>query len=99
MIVVIGRFRLPVDQIEAARPLMERVIAASLAEPGCRAYSYAEDLRERGLFRVSEVWDSREALKAHFGTEHMRQWQQDRTALGFHGREVSAYQAGEQIAL
>ena len=99
MIAVIGSFRFPPEAVERARWLMRAVMAATLAEPGCRAYSYAEDVREPGLFRVSEEWDSREALEAHFATERMRQWQQDRTALGFHGREISAYQAGEQIAL
>jgi quinol monooxygenase YgiN len=99
MIVVVGRFRLPAEHIEHAKPLMERVIAASLAEPGCRAYSYAEDVSEPGLFRVAEEWDSRAALQAHFATEHMKQWQEERQALGFHDREVAAYEAGEAVSL
>jgi quinol monooxygenase YgiN len=99
MLVVSGRFRLPPERIAEARPAMARVIAASLAEPGCRAYSYAEDVTEAGLFRVHEEWDSREALKAHFATEHMRDWQHVREALGFHDREVSAFEVSEAISL
>ena len=94
MILVVGQFRLPPAQVEAARPLMERVIAASRAEPGCLAYSYAEDVAEPGLFRVSEAWDSRAALEAHFQMPHMKAWQAERDALGFHDREVTAYSAG-----
>lgn len=99
MIVVLGRFRLPIGQVERARLLMEQVIAASLAEPGCLAYSYAEDVRESGLFRVSEAWESREAIQAHFATSHMKQWQAERETLGFHDREVTAYEASEPLSL
>ena len=99
MIVVSGRFRLPLDRIAEARPAMAKVIAASLAEPGCRDYSYGEDISEPGLFRVHEEWDSLEALRAHFATEHMKEWQAVRETLGFHDREVVAYEVGEPTPL
>ena len=99
MILVSGRFRLPVERISEARPGMAQVIAASLAEPGCRAYAYAEDVTEPGLFRVHEEWDSREALDAHFATAHMREWQASREALGFYDRAVSAYEATAETPL
>ena len=73
---------------------MAKVIAASLEEPGCRAYSYSEDIVEPGLFRVHEECDSREALEAHFATPHMREWQAAREALGFRDREVGACEIG-----
>jgi quinol monooxygenase YgiN len=99
MILVSGRFRLPLDRIAEARAAMAKVIAASLAEPGCRDYSYAEDVSEPGLFRVHEAWDSLAALKAHFAAEHMREWQSVREALGFHDRDVAAYEVGEPTPL
>ncbi|AKH42291.1 Antibiotic biosynthesis monooxygenase [Croceibacterium atlanticum] len=68
---------------------MRRVIEASRAEPGCHAYSYAEDVAEPGLFRVMEMWDDREALAAHFQTGHMREWQTRRTELGFYDRDLT----------
>ena len=91
MILVSGRFRLPPDRIEEARPAMAAVIAASLVEPGCRVYAYAEDVTEPGLILVHEEWHSREALEAHFATPHMHEWQRVRERLGFHDREVSAF--------
>jgi quinol monooxygenase YgiN len=99
MIPVSGRFRLPPERIAEARPAMAKVIAASLAEPGCRAYSYAEDVTDPGLFRVHEEWDSREALDAHFATAHMREWQEVRETLGFHDRDVSAYEVASETPL
>jgi hypothetical protein len=39
VIAVIGSFRLPIEALAQARPLMRDVIAASLAGAGCRAGS------------------------------------------------------------
>jgi quinol monooxygenase YgiN len=99
MIVVVGHFRLPAKTLARARPLMTRVIELSRAEPGCRAYDYAEDLIEPGLFRVSEVWTSREALAAHFTSPHMSQWQIERAGLGMRDRQITAYDVSGSEAL
>lgn len=99
MIVVIGEFRLPPEHHRQALAAMQRVIAASCAEPGCLDYSYAEDVLEAGLFRVSEAWQSREALGTHFDSDHMQTWQRERTAFGMSGRRVVAYVVGAEEAL
>ena len=99
MILVSGRFRLPPERIAEARRAMAKVIAASLAEPGCLAYAYAEDVTEPGLFRVHEEWGSLEALRAHFAMPHMKEWQAVREPLGFHDREVKAQEVREAIPL
>lgn len=94
MIAVIGSFRFPLEALDQARPLMRTVIEATLGEASCRAYSYAEDVAEPGLFRVTELWDSREALAAHFETQHMKAWVEQRAALGFFDRDISLYELG-----
>ena len=94
MIAVLGSFRFPPESLEQVRPLMCAVIAATRAEPGCRAYSYAEDVAEPGLFRVTEQWDSREALAAHFATPHMQAWSEQRAALGFFDRRIALHEIG-----
>ena len=94
MIAVLGSFRFPLEAIEQARPLMRAVIEATLTEPGCRTYSYAEDLAEPGCFRVMELWDSREELLAHLKTPHMKAWVEQRAALGFFDRDISLYELG-----
>jgi quinol monooxygenase YgiN len=88
-----------VEALEEARPLMRSVVEATLAEPGCRAYSYSEDVAESGLFRVTELWDDRTALAAHFETPHMREWVERRAALGFFDRRISLHEigAGEEL--
>lgn len=99
MIAVLGSFRFPLEAVEQARPLMRAVIEATLAEAGCRAYSYAEDVAEPGLFRVIEQWDSRDALTAHFATPHMKVWAEQRAALGFFDRRIVLHEIGPAEAL
>jgi quinol monooxygenase YgiN len=94
VIAVIGTFRFPLEALDEARPLMRAVIEATLVEAGCRAYSYAEDLAEPGLFRVMEQWDSRAALAAHFATPHMKAWTEQRAALGFFDRRIALHEIG-----
>jgi quinol monooxygenase YgiN len=94
VIAVLGTFRFPPEALEQARPLMRAVIDATLVEPGCHAYSYAEDVAEPGLFRVMEQWDSREALSAHFATPHMKTWAEQRAELGFYDREIAVHELG-----
>ena len=69
MVIVMGEFRLPPQQLAAARPMMRKVVDATRAEAGCIAYAYAEDMLDPGLIRVSETWRDRAALKAHFTAE------------------------------
>lgn len=98
-IVVVGQFRMPPENMEAARPLMAKVMLATRAEDGCIEYNYAEDVLDPGLIRVSEVWETREQLGAHLKTEHMAIWGQERTALGLSGRAITVFEADAGTAL
>ena len=93
MIVIEGTVRVPPDRIEAARPAMEKMIRASRAEAGCIDYAYSIDLLDPGLVRVTERWESREALKAHFATPHMAEWRAGFSALGVTDRSLRLYEA------
>ncbi|RYG29933.1 MAG: antibiotic biosynthesis monooxygenase [Burkholderiales bacterium] len=91
MIVLIGHFRLPADNVEAARAPITSVVSATRLEAGCVKYAYAEDPDDAGLFHVSEVWTDKASLDAHFASAHMKQWQADRQVLGMLDREITAY--------
>lgn len=98
MILVVGTFRLPLENRAAALEAMARVTEATRAEAGCLSYAYAEDLLEPGLYRVSEAWTDRAALAAHFQTPHMEQWKRERTGFGLTDRDMKAYEvAGEEV--
>ena len=92
MILVAGHFRIPPANLEQARPAMCRVVEETRREQGCISYSYAEDMCEPGLIRVSESWVSGAALDAHLASPHMQRWRDERTALGLSDRDITRYE-------
>lgn len=93
MIIIEGTVRVPPERIEAARPAMEAMIRASRAEAGCLDYAYSMDVLDPGLVRITERWESREALAAHFGTPHMAAWRAEFAGLGITDRSLRLYEA------
>ena len=73
--------------------------AATRCEPGCIKYAYASEPGDPGLVHVSEVWESQEALDAHFASAHMKQWQEERAGLGLSDRQITAYTVSGSKAL
>jgi quinol monooxygenase YgiN len=78
--------------VEIVKPVMEAMIRASRTEEGCIEYSYALDVIDTGLVRVSEKWRDRDALEAHFRTAHIAEWRAQVSALAVTDRELIAYE-------
>lgn len=93
MILIEGSVRVPPGNVMAARPAMEQMIRASRGEPGCIEYAYSIDLMDPGLIRVTERWESRAALDAHFKTSHMATWRSFFPILGMTDRSLRLYEA------
>ena len=93
MIVIEGTVRLDPDRMDETRPEMEAMVRASRAEAGCIDYAYAIDLLDPGLVRVSERWESREALTAHFRTPHMAHWRGVMAGFSLRDRSLRLYEA------
>ncbi|EQB32893.1 putative quinol monooxygenase [Sphingobium ummariense] len=99
MLLIAGTFRLPPENMPAARAPMRVMIEASRAEEGCHAYAFAEDVLDPGLIHVAERWESQAALDAHFATDHMAAWRDAGVALGIGERDLWIYQGGESRPL
>jgi quinol monooxygenase YgiN len=91
MLLIIGTVRLPPEMLEEARYAMQEMIEASQEEEGCIAYSYAADVLEPGLIRVTEAWQTREALDAHLESEHLLEWRANWERLGVHDRDLQLF--------
>ena len=91
MIIVEGSIR--IRDLSRARPAMEAMIRASRAEAGCIDYSYALDLVDPCLVRVSERWESRSALEAHIASDHLRAWRALWPEIGVSDRDLRMYDA------
>lgn len=95
MIIVMGTVRVPVENIAAIVPAMERVVQATRREDGCIAYAYAQDMLEPGLIHISEKWRDRAALAAHFKAPHMVAWVAERADLGLYDRQIRCFETDE----
>ncbi|WP_084396339.1 putative quinol monooxygenase [Henriciella aquimarina] len=93
MIVIEGTVRIDPARLDDARPAMETMVRASRAEAGCIDYAYAIDMLDPGLVRVSERWQDRDALKAHFESVHMTEWRGVIAGLGLRDRSLRLYEA------
>ena len=98
-LIVAGTVRVPAENLAAFRPHMLEMLAASRAEHGCLAYSYAEDVAEPGLIRVFEIWRDQGALDAHAQAPHMAAWRAAWPAFGVSDRQLSLYQVAAERPL
>ncbi len=96
MVIIEGTVRIPEGKLETARPAMESMIAASRAEAGCIQYAFAVDLVDPTLIRISERWESREALRAHAESPHMVRWQRSAAEIGVTDRSLRLYEAAPE---
>ncbi len=97
MVVVIGTIRLAPGAVNRARPAMAQMIAASRAEDGCIAYSYAEDILDAGLVRVTELWRDQAALDRHFTLPHLTAWRATWPDLGISDRALRSYTIDSEL--
>lgn len=95
MLLITGTFRIAPDNFTDALPVMARMIAASRGEDGCLDYSYAADLLEPGLIRVTERWRDQDALDTHLTSDHIREWRAAWPALGIHARDLSLHEIAD----
>jgi quinol monooxygenase YgiN len=98
-LIVAGTVRAPPQNVDAFRPQMAEMMAASQAEDGCLDYNYAEDVTEPGLIHVFERWRDQAALEAHFQTAHMAKWRAAWPSFGVSDRRLFAYEVSSERAL
>lgn len=98
-VIVAGTVRVPPANLDALRPHMDAMLAASRAEDGCIVYSYAVDVQDPGLIRVFEAWRDEPALRAHFETAHMATWRAAGAELGVSDRNLSLYEVAAERPL
>ena len=92
MILILGTVKLAPDRLAGAREAMERMVAASRAEKGCIAYSYAQDVLDPETIHVIEKWRDRGAVAFHFATPHMAEWRGVMGELGLNGRDLRIHE-------
>lgn len=72
MIIVTARVRCQPGTEDEFIAAAREVVTRTQAEPGCLSYTCLRDLADESAFMFIEEWADRDALKEHFGAEHLR---------------------------
>ena len=75
MIVVNAKIESDEANIAAMKDAIATMEAASQAEDGCDDYTFSVELNNPNVLRITERWQSMDALSAHFATPHMAEFQ------------------------
>jgi quinol monooxygenase YgiN len=99
MIIVTGEARFGEGEIERLKEVLAANIAATRAEDGCLAYSYAVDLDDPNLLHISEQWRDEAAVGAHMAAAHMGTLMAALGAAKIETLSVKSYEATYQKTL
>jgi quinol monooxygenase YgiN len=99
MIILAGTIRIARGQRDAALGPMQRMVAATRAEPGCISYGFALDVEDDHLVRIFEVFRDAEALAAHRASPHMAAWRGSWPGIGIGDRDMWQYEVSEARAI
>ena len=99
MIVVLVEVESSAAAIEEMREALIVMTKASRAEEGCHQYAFSQDIANPDCLRVVEVWESMDALKFHFGTDHMAAFQQALAGSPPRSMTVKVHELGAELAL
>ena len=84
------------DKVRAAVKAME---GATRQESGCLKYAFSVDIADPGMIRVTERWESMEAIKAHLTSPHMAEFNRAIGALKPKGLDIKAYEVAREVQL
>lgn len=93
MIIVAGTISVDPADFDAYRAAAEQMIAATLHETGCQVYNFAQSVVDPTEIRIFEIWDSKEALDAHFESPHMAVFREALSGLKTGDRDLALYSA------
>lgn len=93
MIVVNVRVEIESSNLESMKVGIAAMEAASRLEPGCQDYTFSVEVNNAGALRITEKWDSMDALVAHFQAPHMADFQKLIAAFPPKNMEANFYEA------
>ena len=95
MIVVNAVIRSTEEDIGALKAAIATMETHSREEEGCDDYTFSVELNDPTVVRITERWQSLEALQAHFSVPHMAQFQQAMGERPPSGMDVKFYEVTE----
>ena len=99
MIVVLAEVEIAAENLGPIKEAVREMEIASLAEAGCREYCFSQELSHPEKLRINELWESMDALEAHFATPHMAKFNQSIAANPPRSMSVKVHELGVERSL
>jgi len=99
MIIVNAEAVVEEGAIEKVRAALAKMEKASLAEPGCHVYAFSTDISDPTMVRITERWESMEALEAHFKMPHMAEFMAAMGDLQPSSVDIKCYEIAREVPL
>lgn len=93
MLLIEGWIKLGAGEFEKVRKQGIAMVKATNEEAGCLHYAFAQDIADPDLIRISERWESQEALAAHGASAHMAEFNKAMAGVQREGADLWLYSA------
>ncbi|HEX4848755.1 MAG TPA: antibiotic biosynthesis monooxygenase [Novosphingobium sp.] len=93
MLLIEGWIKLATGEFEKVREQGIAMVKATNEEAGCLHYAFAQDIADPDLIRISERWESQEALAAHSASAHMAEFNKAMAGVQREGADLWLYSA------
>ena len=95
MLLIEGWIKLAKGEFDKVRDAGITMVEATNREDGCLHYAFAQDIADPDLIRISERWESQEALAAHGASAHMAAFNKVMGGVQREGADLRLYSAEE----
>ena len=99
MLIVAGEVVVDGDAVDQVRDALRTMEEETRKEPGCVSYAFSQDISSPTTLRISERWESMEALEAHFKTPHMAAFGATLAKHPPKGMDVKVYEVAREREL
>lgn len=84
-------------EVEGIREAFRIMDEASQKEPGCLKYTSSVDINDSTIVRIDEMWESMDALKAHFKVPHMAAFQTALSKVQTKSYTAKVYEVSKEL--
>ena len=99
MIIVLAEVESSLESIETLRGALVEMQKASRAETGCHDYTFLQEVGDPSRLRIVELWESMDALRAHFAMPHMAKFREALSAAPPKSMSVKLHELGKQLEM
>lgn len=80
------------EDIAALKDAIHTMETKSRAEDGCIDYTFSVELNNPNVLRITEKWESMDALAVHFGVPHMAEFREAMAKHAFKSMNANFYE-------